>query len=67
MATNPLSGDGHCNGTVRRRSQIFNPKTELWVKRDKETAALWMSNRMELHSKEFTKNAKFRILRVSQN
>ena len=34
MATNPPSGDGHRNGPVRKRSQVFNPKTEQWVKRD---------------------------------
>ena len=28
MATNPPSGDGHRNGAVRKRSQVFNPKTE---------------------------------------
>jgi len=34
MATNNPTGDGHRNGAVRGRSQTFNPKTELWVKRD---------------------------------
>ena len=34
MATNPPSGDGHRNGAVKNRSQVFNPKTEQWVKRD---------------------------------
>ncbi len=37
MATNPPTGDGHRNGAVRKRSQIFNPKTKRWVKRDTET------------------------------
>ena len=37
MATNLSSGDGHRNGAVRKRSQVFNPKTEQWVKRDKDT------------------------------
>jgi len=37
MATNPPSGDGHRNGAVTGRSQTFNPKTELWTKRDTET------------------------------
>ena len=37
MATNPPSGDGHRNGAVRKRSQVYNPKTEQWVKRDKDT------------------------------
>lgn len=34
---NPPSGDGHRNGAVRNRSQVYNPKTEQWVKRDKDT------------------------------
>lgn len=37
MATNPQSGDGHRNGAVRHRSQVLNPKTEQWVKRNKDT------------------------------
>jgi hypothetical protein len=37
MATNPPKGDGHRNGEVRQRSQVFNTKTEQWVKRDTET------------------------------
>ena len=34
MATNPPAGDGHRQGAVTGRSQIFNPKTQTWVKRD---------------------------------
>ena len=37
MATNSPAGDGHRNGAVRKRSQVYNPKTEQWVKRDKDT------------------------------
>lgn len=37
MATNPPKGDGHRNGPVKGRSQTFNPKTDIWVKRDTET------------------------------
>jgi hypothetical protein len=36
MATNPPTGDGHRNGAVRERSQVFNPKNHKWVKRNKE-------------------------------
>jgi hypothetical protein len=36
MATNPPKGDGHRNGAVKDRSQTYNPKTETWVKRDKD-------------------------------
>ena len=34
MAKNGKVGDGHRNGAVDGRSQVFNPKTELYVKRD---------------------------------
>lgn len=37
MAKNGKTGDGHRNGAVKDRSQIYNPKTESWVKRDRET------------------------------
>ena len=37
MATNPPKGDGHRNGAVRNRSQVFNPRTERFVKRDGES------------------------------
>lgn len=37
MATNPPSGDGHRNGAVKDRSQVFNPVTKQWVKRDSGT------------------------------
>jgi hypothetical protein len=36
MATNPPK-DGSRKGAVRKRSQVKNPKTDLWVKRDSET------------------------------
>jgi hypothetical protein len=36
MATNPPKGDGHRNGAVRDRSQVHNPKTDQWVKRDRD-------------------------------
>lgn len=34
MATNPPKGDGHRNGAVKGRSQVFNPQNERWTKRD---------------------------------
>jgi hypothetical protein len=37
MATNPPKDDGHRNGAVRDRSQVRNPKTDKWVKRDADT------------------------------
>jgi hypothetical protein len=37
MATNPPPGDGHRKGAVRDRSQVFNPKTKDWTKRDTGT------------------------------
>lgn len=33
MATNPPKGDGHRNGAVRDRSQVYNPVTDHWTKR----------------------------------
>ena len=37
MATNPPSGDGHRNGAVTGRSQVYNPQNDRWVKRDANT------------------------------
>ena len=37
MATNPPSGDGHRNGAVSKRTQVFNPKAETWTKRNSDT------------------------------
>lgn len=34
MAKNGKIGDGHRNGPVKGRSQVFNTKTETWVKRN---------------------------------
>lgn len=34
MATNGKSGDNRRHGAVRSRSQVKNPKTGLYVKRD---------------------------------
>lgn len=36
MATNSPSGDGHRNGAVKGRSQVQNPKTGLYTKRNTE-------------------------------
>jgi hypothetical protein len=37
MAKNGKVNDGHRDGAVRNRSQVFNPKTERWIKRDAES------------------------------
>lgn len=37
MATNPPKGDNHRNGAVKDRTQVENPKTGMWVKRNAET------------------------------
>jgi len=37
MATNPPKGDGHRNGAVKSRSQVYNPMTDRYVKRDTGT------------------------------
>lgn len=36
MATNPPK-DGSRKGAVKQRSQVMNPKTGLWIKRDAES------------------------------
>ena len=35
MATN--TGNGYRKGSVKDRTQTFNPQNERWIKRDKET------------------------------
>ena len=35
MATNPPPGDNHRKGAVRDRTQVYNPKTDNWTKRNK--------------------------------
>lgn len=35
MAKN--TGEGYRKGAVKDRSQTYNPKTDLWVKRDGDT------------------------------
>jgi hypothetical protein len=37
MATNKPYGDNARKGQVRGRSQVLNPKTNQWTKRDVET------------------------------
>lgn len=37
MATNKPTGDNSRKGAVRDRSQVQNPKTGLWTKRDADT------------------------------
>ena len=37
MATNFPTGDGRRYGAVRKRSQVFNPVTNLLTKRNTET------------------------------
>lgn len=37
MATNKKSGDNRRHGAVKQRSQVKNPKTGLWVKRNTKT------------------------------
>jgi len=37
MATNPPKGDKQRKGAVRKRSQVLNPLTKRYVKRDADT------------------------------
>jgi hypothetical protein len=31
------TGKGYRQGAVKERTQVFNPKTETWIKRDSKT------------------------------
>jgi hypothetical protein len=46
MATNPPKGDDHRNGAVRNRTQVHNPKTDTWTKRDRDTGK-FMDNKQD--------------------
>lgn len=37
MAKNGEVGDGHRNGAIKDRTQTYNPKTGIWVKRNSDT------------------------------
>lgn len=37
MATNKPYGDNARRGAVKSRTQVFNPRTGHWIKRDSET------------------------------
>ena len=37
MAKNAPTGDNRRIGAVKNRTQIYNPKTSQWVKRDSDT------------------------------
>lgn len=37
MATNGKRGDNRRHGAVKNRTQLKNPKTKLYIKRDAET------------------------------
>lgn len=45
MATNPPKGPGRI-GQIRQRSQVFNPKTQLYVKRNTATGE-FIDNKMD--------------------
>jgi len=37
MAKNSPTGDGQRKGAVKGRTQVHNPKTDTWTKRDSKT------------------------------
>jgi hypothetical protein len=43
LATNKPYGDGHRQGQVKDRSQVYNDKIGCWTKRDTETRAVYGS------------------------
>ena len=47
MATNKAYGDNARIGLVCERSQVLNPKTQLWTKRDTETGGVYKGIRKE--------------------
>ena len=46
MAKNKPYGDGHRKGAVKGRTQVLNPKTGIWTKRDTETG-LFMDGKQD--------------------
>ncbi len=46
MAKNKPYGDGHRIGAVKGRTQVLNPKTGIWTKRDTETG-LFMDGKQD--------------------
>ena len=48
MAKNKPYGDNARVGAVKNRTQVQNPKTGLWVKRDSDTGDLWMSKHLRI-------------------
>lgn len=40
MAKNNPYGDNHRHGAVKKRTQFYNPKTDLYYKRDKDTGRI---------------------------
>jgi hypothetical protein len=57
MATNKPAGDGHRNGAVKKREQVLNPKTDQWVKRDKDTGRFMDVKKGGTPFKGVTKNS----------
>src|SRR6267378_5171118 len=51
MARNPPPGDGRREDAVRDRSQVFNPKTDRWVKRNSDTGRSWTKSRTRTRSR----------------
>ncbi|GBE11697.1 hypothetical protein BMS3Bbin12_00764 [bacterium BMS3Bbin12] len=37
MATNPPKDDGHRNGAVRDRSQVYDRQNDRWTKQDSDS------------------------------
>lgn len=40
MATNRKSGDNRRHGAIKNRTQVFNPVTNTWIKRNTDTGRL---------------------------
>jgi len=55
MATNSPIGDGHRKGAIRDRSQVLNPKTKQWIKRDSNTGKFMNVKQDGTHHKGVSK------------
>jgi len=58
LAKNSSTGDGHRNGAVKGRTQVHNPKTDTWVKRDSTTGKFMAGKKDGTPFKGVTKEKK---------
>lgn len=59
MATNPPKGDGHRNGAVKERSQVYNPTTDTWTKRNSNNGQFMDGKKATHHLRVYAKKNEF--------